>query len=107
MADKRKKQTEKQLGVKVRREIERALGVFLVKPRKTQRTNSEQIGVLNREEEHLGDLVAKKTFFTKDELVEKLLQLISEKDSQERMMCIDGDVPCTVLSGKNCEFCGG
>jgi hypothetical protein len=66
------------LGLKEQRAIERQLGIFLGAPVNPKRCTNQQFGVYDKDEKHVGDIVAKEEFFTKEELIKGIKKLFGK-----------------------------
>ena len=65
------------LSIKVLRELEAELGVYLADPINVARCPNQQFGVYDENEVHIGDIVAKDRFFTYEEIQEKAKSLFN------------------------------
>ena len=63
------------LSLRILRELERKLGVFISVPKFLSRSSGQQFGILDPNECWVGDVVSEREFFTANELEEKILSL--------------------------------
>jgi len=77
-----KRQGRFPLSLRVKRSIERELGVFLAEPKNPKRSTNEQIGVYDQEEEYVGDIIANTPFFTRIELEKKINALFKKVNKE-------------------------
>lgn len=59
------------------RNLESDLDIFLADPVSIIRSDSQQFGVYDQDENHIGDIVADAKFFTSQEIREKVKSLIN------------------------------